>query len=53
MTSVILLVDILIAVAVVKLCRVLGCCEEPGTPYYHSVEGNTMKSKMGDVALIP
>jgi hypothetical protein len=42
---VILLGDILIAAAVIKVCLVLGFCDEPPTLAYHSVDGNSMRSK--------
>jgi hypothetical protein len=59
MLTIILLIDILIA-AVIKVCRALGYCVDPSThdspPPYHSVDGNSMRSKCDDsmnIDLVP
>jgi hypothetical protein len=31
MLSVIMLIDVLVAVLVIKMCRLLGCCDDPDT----------------------
>jgi hypothetical protein len=48
-------VDILVVAAVIKVCRMLGCCEDPyalASRTIHSVDGNSMRSKV-DMGMIP